>query len=537
MMIRFAAVIALFSTCLFSVGLDYVVSPKQHGNVHALEVTLRFQGDESGVSELLLPQSWAGQGHLYREIRNLTAVSDGTVLEDSDRPDVKVVRYEPSQMVGIQYSVVPVTDPGEEWYYRPVVTNEYFSGFGYNLLIVPYMDDQKPTDVSMEWRGFPGDWTIANSLGAGIRKQHVVLSVAKLLNSVFVGGDFRLHTCGNDDAPITVAIRGSWSFPDTWFVDHVSKVITMQRSFWDDNGFPYFLVTVLPTGNGFSMGGTAVSNAFSLFMGNINPDNEEDKNWLLWLVSHEHFHTWNGLKMTSSPDDSSMYWFSEGFTDYFAGKLLYTSGLFAKQNFVDYVNYVLYEYFFSSAHHVDNEEVRLNFWNDYDVQKLPYQRGFLLAMRWDMRIQTLSKGQQSLDSFMKALYQQSSKGTYTQDDIIRIASEFLPSEEVVNDLSKYILEGKSLVPPCEYFADSYALQWSQAPGFLLHHTKKKGIISGVRSASSAYEAGLRNGQLFVGYEAKGDEVVVSIRDKSGEIKKISYVNKQSVKAIPQYKQE
>ena len=173
------------------------------------------------------------------------------------------------------------------------------------------------------------------------------------------------------------------------------------------------------------MGGTGLFNAFSIFIGDISKENEEDWKWLAWLLSHEHFHTWNGIKKMSALPEGSLYWFTEGFTEYYAVKLNYQTQLIELEDYLDHINHILYDYYTSSAHNEKNERIRQDFWNNWDIQRLPYVRGFLFALEWDRKMQEVSNGQYSLDDFMLALFKRTQElRSSLKDPIIHFIPQY-----------------------------------------------------------------------------------------------------------------
>jgi hypothetical protein len=45
-----------------------------------------------------------------------------------------------------------------------------------------------------------------------------------------------------------LAPSAKWSFTDDDWVSQVRKIMEFERTFWHDNDFPYFLVTLTPFG-------------------------------------------------------------------------------------------------------------------------------------------------------------------------------------------------------------------------------------------------------------------------------------------------
>lgn len=517
-------------------SLRYSIRPLFENGKTLLDVCLEFQGNGSGVTEIVLPSSWAGQDELYSEISGMHSDSLLDRIEDTELPEIKKIHHLPNAIIKLNYQVVSREKKEIEWYYRPLVQETYFFIFGYSLFVFPRMDDQKPAHISVQWQDFPSEWTLANSFGVNQKIQELFLPLAIFRHAVYSGGDFEILQCGKPNAPIFVAIRGKWSFSNERLTELIQTIIESHRQFWNDFDFPYYLITVLPIGDDRHMGGTGLSNAFSIFSGDLSDENKEDWRWLTWLLSHEHFHTWNGVKMMSRPFDGSMYWFTEGFTEYYATKLNFHAQLIDTNQYVDHVNSILYDYYTSPVRNENNERIPKDFWNDRNVQKLPYVRGFLFALNWDKKIKEMSHNQYSLDDFMRALLKKTkeNKFVFTQEDIEQVASSFLPIKIVQEDLEKYILKGETFIPNEEDFNNRCTIEWRGDVGFNLHQAIYKEKIEGVKEGSNAFESGLRNGQKFLKYSYVDQTISVSVIDKEGA-KEVKYLQESIIHLVPQYK--
>ncbi len=529
-----------FSSYIFAndqIGsLEYSIRPLIEDRKSALEVNLKLQGNESGITEILLPSSWAGQDELYLEISELCCLSPEATIQDTDQPEVKKIIHPSNELIQISYRVTSKEKPEVEWYYRPLIEQSYFFFFGHCFFIVPKIDEQIPIQISVDWQEFPKDWALANSFGNQQKKQELLLPLATFQHAVYAGGDFQILQCGEEQAPIFIAIRGEWSFSNEHLTHLVQTVIESHRKFWNDFDFPYYLITVLSTGDDHHMGGTGLFNAFSLFIGDFSEENEEDWKWLAWLLSHEHFHTWNGIKMMSCPPEGSLFWFTEGFTEYYAVKLNYRTHLIDTNDYLDHINTIMYDYYVSSVHNETNERIQQDFWNDWDVQRLPYVRGFLFALQWDKKIQEASQGQYCLDDFMLALFKHTkeNKLPFSQDDIQQVASLFLPLDVVKEDIKKYIVDGETILPKENDFNNMSAVEWMEDIGFNLPLTVSKGKIEGIRRESNAFKAGLTNGQKFISYQCIDQIISVFVVDRNGSSKEFVYPKESITRLVPQY---
>jgi predicted metalloprotease with PDZ domain len=118
----------------------------------------------------------------------------------------------------------------------------------------------------------------------------------------------------NGDSVVT-AMRGNLGVPDTEIRSRILETIRLERDFWKDDRFPYYLVAVLPFDQGQgSTGGDGFTNAFSL---HLSPQRGVSQS-VLSLLAHEVLHEWNPYRIGLMPEPAEgIYWFTEGFTMYY----------------------------------------------------------------------------------------------------------------------------------------------------------------------------------------------------------------------------
>jgi hypothetical protein len=175
-------------------------------------------------------------------------------------------------------------------------------------------------------------------------------------------------------------MRGTWPFGDQDLLKRLAPIMASHHEFWGDAPEP-FLVTVLPlqaAAGSSSVGGTALGDAFAFF---ASPNVEEGQ--LTRVLAHEHLHNWIPRRVGLMPevDDTAEYWFSEGFADFYAYRLLARDRALTVAEFAKTSNDILWRYGFSSARNAPNSEVIAKFWTDREVGQLPYRRGYCWR-RW-----------------------------------------------------------------------------------------------------------------------------------------------------------
>jgi predicted metalloprotease with PDZ domain len=501
--IGFILAAAFAGSALADDTVRYTLTPVMaKGKLEALAIEIRFTGEADGETGLNLPDSWGGKTELYQGIRDLTV--DGAASITAPAPAKRIVRHKPGADLIVRYRVVQywpgvpsVTGDNE---YRPIVQPGYFHVLGNAVIVEPDGDGSRPATFAV--KGLPRGWAFASDLDHAAMGRK--LFVGDVIESVSVGGDFRILKRG----PLRVAIRGKWSFSDDAFVGQLGPIIASHHRFWGDGDEP-FLVTVIPLASSpgqQSLGGTGRSDAFAFFA----TDGASDVT-LNRILAHEHLHTWIPRRIGAMPDGPEQardYWLSEGFTDFYTGRLLVRDGIWSIEQFAGELNEMLAAYASSSARTLPNTEIISGFWKNPDLGKLPYQRGQLLATKWDHDVRTLAKGARDLDDVVLAM----KRRVAAVDGKPPLASALFAEEmmragvDVAADMLRFVEKGEAVLlaadvfTPCGTVATLDLAEFDR--GFDPEQTAANGDkITGLREDSPGYRAGLRNGMQLLKRES------------------------------------
>lgn len=380
--------------------LSYVIEPKVNEGVVSLEVTLSFRL-EGKTADLILPSEWQGQKELYRAINSLEAVSPGTVLLDGKQPWERRLTFPPGRVATLRYRV------SKDWSgqidasssFRVMLGPDYFQVTGHNFLVYPKLPEETELPIFLEWKSFPADWSAVSSLSGDSRCTARTRRLIKLSNGLFAGGLLRIAKVMVASKPVFVVMRGRWDFADNTFSDMVQRIVGAERGFWQDTGIPNYVVTLAPSDDApGNYGGTALEDSFALFMGAAAHLDFQTK----FLFAHEIFHGWNAGRLGEIKQEQP-FWFTEGFTDYYARVLLLRAGLTTASEYSGDVDAAYREYLASAKIHAKGKVVEESFFTDVDEQRLAYLRGDLLALRWDQIIRRRTHDKKSLDDAMLAL--------------------------------------------------------------------------------------------------------------------------------------
>ena len=521
--------------------LTYVVEPICEGESCRLLVGLTFQGDSSGASRLLLPLEWSDGVELYKAIRNIRSLSEDVKVEDTKEPHVKTVHHRPNQRVSLTYEVVsqpPGTQLTVAVYHNPVLRPTYFYVIGQALWVYPEMPGTTPLRVTLHWKNIPKGWALINSFGVSESRQKVKTTLHRFRAGTFLAGDYRIKRFEIKKRPVYAVTRGQWRFPDEKLNSLVQKLVQVQRDFWNSYDFPYYFVALLPSDRRNVRGGEGRTNSFSLYLPkNLTTLSVEHD---VYLLAHEMFHAWNPLRLGGYENDR-LYWFGEGFTDYYAFLLLLRAGLMSLDEYVAAHNSWIKAYYTSPVRSLTADEMVQKRQTHRAAGQLFYKKGYLLANHLDFTIRAKTDGKHSLDDVMRSLLKSSKPGINLSEK--RIADALLPylQEQGASDIEKYMNRGE-LVPADNSFGACATVEdiehRSLDVGFDFTKSFKTRVVSGVAPDSNAHKAGLRDGQKMVTWNILDDpkiEATVTVVEGAAQTVLQYYPASTEVIRLPQFK--
>lgn len=452
----------LFPQIGFSKLIRYEVSPLFQGDALRLQVRVWFAGDAGGTTELLMPNQFAGAENLFRCIQNLTCTTPGVRLQISADSLSATLEHAPNQELKLYYEVVqdfagaPTT---KRTAFRPILQASYFHVLGNALFIAPKWSEAY--EVALEWRNFPDNWLLHNSFGSQSASQRFSFQNLSWLQSVFVGGDYRVLETEVEGRPVWLAIRGeNWSFSDDTLRSMLRRTVALQRDFWQDFDVPCYTVALTPFDLRLGLGevsylGTGLTNSFTAF---ITPNEEKDLRDLHCLFHHEMMHHWIGCKIRSGtrPTDMQFAWLIEGFSEYFAMKNMLAGGFINSDQFMEILNGRFFEGLHRSPkREAPNSAIADSFFVNASIERLPYLRGCVFAFFLDNAMKSGSNDEKNLRLFMLDLleyyYQRPDRDLLNNFDFfLETCSEYLKTDTKPL-YQEHIQKGK-LIP-----ADAFAL--------------------------------------------------------------------------------
>ena len=507
----------------------YAVKPEIiDGALSALDVKITLSASDTGETQLRLPDHGGGATELWRYISDLAV--DGGTLQPVTMDAQRVIESAPGADLTITYRVISAfdhdPDPRDFEPYKPIIRPHWFRLYGEALFALPEI---LASELHFSWEG-PPDMAFASTLQSGAG---AVLRFRDLQESVLVGGpELRLAEAEAAGGSVRFALIGRYGFTDQSFSDMAVRIISAERQFWKSEQ-AQFLVVLTPISR---MPGAVVKRGEGR-RGGIAMMTTDDvaMDALKTLIAHEYFHTWNPMQlggMQNGPEQPGAYWFSEGFTEYYAWRLLLRSGEFSLQNFADKWNETLLAYATSPSRTEPNTSIMSGFWSDRGLQMLPYRRGAILAALWDRALQQESGGRVTLDDLMQAMLKRATalgEAAPTAPALFAEVARDL-GLDVAPDIEHFVERGEAIQLPKDAFGACLAVVEGTIPdfdtGYDLEATPHGKIITGLKPDSPAFAAGLRDGmhlKFWQGERGNSQTALIATVDDNGTDRQIKFM--------------
>lgn len=501
----------------------------------AVEISLDVRGRDTGETAFALCEDWHRMSTCQERVLGFTVHdSKGRALAlDAPEPRIRVVRHAPRETLRASYRLRSDETAGGS---APLTRPDFFQVLGHSLASPAHLRPSDRHRFRARWRGLKrAGWSAASSFGLGERARYEG-TLQDFRHSLWVAGRLRLLSARVRRAPVHVAVAGDdWGFSDLELQRLLLTLVTEMRGLMDDWDHPPLLVAVAPWGEkkpgSTSMTGSGFVNAFSLLLtpGSTLQVARGHGADVLRFLAHEMFHQWTGRRIPEDEPERAGEWFFEGFTDYYARRLLRRTGLIDTAAAVGDLNRVLARYWLNPFRNVKGVEAVYG--REQDLEHLSYQRGDIVAVLLDAEIRRTSAGRKSLDDVMRAVLVEALR-TRTGFDTERLLRIFTgdTSPAFVETLRRVVVDGETpvlgapQVGPCLQAGEQRLGRFEL--GFDFQASRQSGVVAGVVPGSAAHAAGLRDGQKLLGWSFGGSDPAtpVELRVDGGEgPRRLSYL--------------
>ena len=486
---------------------------------NTLKITSRFLGDEDGETILRFGGNWADENLAMKRFKDLSVTGAGLVLPEGGAEILSenlsqqrmTISHTPETEITVSYTLsqADMRDAAVEieYFYAPVLTDDVIHLIGATSLVVPHNTEDQ-FDVSVNWSGLPNDWKAVDSIpngpiyGAAIRALVLAAAPADNISKSGSGGTLTLLKTGEHD------------FSTEDFSARMSEVYSGLNKIWDTSESK-FLVTLLgtpPNSSSASLTGTGRYDSFALAS---TPG--IDLEFLTGFLAHELAHHWVPGKLGSwgrceeaQDCPPRISWFSEGFTDFVMTRAMLEQGYWDQKDVIDFTNRYLRSYHMSPARNGLGHQIDELFWQDFEYERQPYWRGFLMAMNWDRDIKTNTENASSVMDIMRSMYSEASAAIEagSEEDYPVLTADYIAEKfsaqadrKLFEDVERYYYNGETLEIRPDLFPGCAELRpmpvYGYDVGFDPGATLSSGIVAGVVPGHNGAKAGLKNGQSFI----------------------------------------
>ena len=455
-----------------------------------------------------------------------------------------VMEHRAGETLRCTYDVVPGRQEFDAWEYMhaPITTAEFFHGLGNAFLMVPNTGPGVPEEfeVVVRWR-LPAGYQAVCSWGSG-RSVGARMRARDLRHSVYLAGKLARTTVAEGGREVTVALVDRFGFTVEDFAAMTAAIIGQQCAFMGESNFPDFVVTAIPVGQPVKAGdarlaGSGLYNSFALF---VAPEARLD-DAVEHLFAHELFHYWNGRVLEAEQPERLVYWFIEGFTDYYALRLLYESGRWEAKTYAKWINRHVREYYLNPALNATNEEIERDYWNKRGtVGEVAYQRGLLLGLRWH-RLARQKGVSEGVDRLMRTLVNRGREGGLrAANPVIRQVGVETLGAWFADEFDRYVTRAETIELPADVLAPRLVGRLTEVYayelGFDRERSLKERAVRGLVGGSAAERAGLREGDRLVGWTLQNDpDVPTRLQVQRGErVETITYYPRGQKRSVVQF---
>lgn len=414
--------------------------------------------------------------------------------------------------------------------YYAVTTRSFFHGVGNAFLLTPEAGRGLPEryDVTLRWELPPG-WKAVCSWGRG---RHIGAQMVPedLRQSVYLAGQIVTRTVERGGVRATVALRDRFAFSLDEFAEMAATIVVDECRFMNESEFPPFLITAVPVGPAINPGDSRLTGMglYQSFMLLAAP-NSTLTDGFAGLFAHELFHYWNGRVLRAAPPEKRAYWFVEGFTEYYALRILRESGYWPVETYAKWINRHLRRYYNNPAIHATNEEIAAHYWDQRDtVGEIPYQRGVLLGLRWH-RLARDHGVADGVDRLLRALVARARRGGFEMtNEIIRQVGVQELGAWFGPEFDRYVVAAETIDVPRDALAPELVGRYEQVYeyelGFDAQRAAREKRVFQLRPGSAAARAGLREGDRLVAAKVHADpdrQIELKVR-REGKVRTIRY---------------
>ena len=312
---------------------------------------------------------------------------------------------------------------------------------GYALFVVG-----KVKDIELQVN-VPDNWHVSTAWERIEPGKHrfVCKDQNDLMNAYLVFGEHCERLAKSGDAEIVLAIGGRFKASMDKIQNAIEAILRAYTEVFGGTPKNRMLFVANPYGaEGYRSGGASGRSITALIGGELN---ETNRSFGATLVAGVVCYMWNGKAIYYAKQE---YWFTEGFTSYYANVVCTRLGLISEYDFLIDLKRSWESYVSEQG----NRSMREAGKNKFANRELVYDGGSLVAMALDLQIRALTQNRSSLDDVMKQMYKEFglTQNRFAINDVIRIVSQ-IAGKDFEPFFNKYVT-GTERLPLEEYLKNA-----------------------------------------------------------------------------------
>jgi predicted metalloprotease with PDZ domain len=395
----------------------------------------------------------------------------------------------------------------------------FFNGTGLCLRVEGREDEPHAVVLG----ALPRGWQVATAMRADGRRRYVADGYGEMVDHPFELGTFWRGAFTAHGVAHEFVVAGAWpAFDGERLVADARRICETQIAFWHGERKPrapfdryVFMLNAVDDG----YGGLEHRASTALIAKRRDLPQQgvtvltEGYTTLLGLISHEYFHTWNVKRLRPAElanidfgreNYTALLWFFEGFTSYYDDLLLRRAGLIDSARYLALLAKTINGVAATPGREVQSvAQSSFDAWIKYyrTDENTPnatvsyYTKGALIALALDLTLRRDGKG--TLDDVMRALWQSSSGGPVSQEDIAA-ALRRVGGRSYAKELASWVHGTDELPLPALFESIGIALRddkpgYAAALGLRLAEGSSGVHVRNVLRGSAAMRAGVAAG--------------------------------------------
>lgn len=528
--------------------LLWQVTPQFAAEPRQLQVDMSFSAGPRSRSTLRLPDGWTALSEDTAGSSRLQAVVGD--------PTLRSVNHAPGERVQLRWRLTPTPNTAQSG--GAQLAANWFAFAGLSLLPVPEeIDEANPPSACVGFKDLspppdpalaasadaPTRWVSSHGQAEGASTLFLVAPGAATLRwrvqqALYAGGALQVLT-RNDDGQTLTVVRPSapaWRAGLEAQAQASSQALASQRRFWGDNTpAKPLLVLLLPSPSAGQAAAWHQAVAVPMPPDPALPGEDFDA-----LIAGALMRTWIPDRFgptvhTGRQDEVLRAWFSQGWAEFYAHRLLLREGRWTPEDFASALNRQIDRYLDSPDRAQPQARLGAGASRSEALISLNAARGEWLALQWHGALRAV--GHPGLDAVMRGLLlppAQAKREGLTSAPLathrLLAALRSKLGEQPLRDIQRHVEQGEvfgfglTTLGPCFVGRPLSVPAWRLGfdPASL-----ETGVVGGVEPDGPAATAGLRNGMALLSRSlVMGDAsqpVLLRVQGADGKLLELRYL--------------